>query len=69
MLEVTLNKECGDLQKQIQNITDGDYATAKRDVDKLRQELGQPPLPSLQQILEERSQQCVTCFHAYHKLT
>ncbi|EIN07134.1 hypothetical protein PUNSTDRAFT_40568, partial [Punctularia strigosozonata HHB-11173 SS5] len=57
MLEVTLNKECADLHNQIQTITDGDYAAAKRDVDQLRQELGQQPLPSLQQILEERSQQ------------
>lgn len=30
---------------------------AKRDVDALRVELGQPPLPGLQATLEEKSQQ------------
>ncbi|OCH93435.1 hypothetical protein OBBRIDRAFT_724991 [Obba rivulosa] len=38
-------------------ITDGEYASAKADVDKLRQELGHPPLPSLQSTLEEKSAQ------------
>ncbi|TCD65927.1 hypothetical protein EIP91_001995 [Steccherinum ochraceum] len=57
LLEVTLNKECSDLHTKIQTIADGDYATAKSDVDRLRQELGQPPLPSLQATIEEKSQQ------------
>jgi hypothetical protein len=50
---------CADLRARIQQITDGDYATAKRDVDALRAELGQPPLPGLQATLEEKSQQYV----------
>jgi hypothetical protein len=50
---------CAELRARIQQITDGEYATAKRDVDTLRAELGQPPLPSLQTTLEEKSQQYV----------
>ena len=46
-----------DLRARIEHITEGDYATAKRDVDKLRAELGQPPLPSLQATLDEKSAQ------------
>ena len=48
-----------DLQTKIRSITDGEYAVAKQDVDRLRQELGQPPLPSLQSTLEEKSAECV----------
>ncbi|KAH8099609.1 hypothetical protein BXZ70DRAFT_1009010 [Cristinia sonorae] len=48
---------CSQLQATIQVITDGEYATAKADVDRLRQELGQPPMPSLQATIEEKSQQ------------
>ncbi|KAK7694112.1 hypothetical protein QCA50_003688 [Cerrena zonata] len=57
MLEATLNKECSDLQTKIHTITNGEYATAKSDVDRLRQELGQPALPSIQATLEEKSAQ------------
>ncbi|KAI9466092.1 hypothetical protein BJY52DRAFT_1112670 [Lactarius psammicola] len=57
MMEAQLNNECTELRTRIQQITDGDYATAKRDVDALRAELGQPPLPTLQATLEEKSQQ------------
>ncbi|KAH9059982.1 hypothetical protein EDB87DRAFT_1674846 [Lactarius vividus] len=57
MMEAQLNNECTELRTRIQQITDGEYATAKRDVDALRAELGQPPLPSLQATLEEKSQQ------------
>jgi len=57
MMEAQLNNECTELRTRIQQITDGEYATAKRDVDTLRVELGQPPLPSLQATLEEKSQQ------------
>ncbi|KAH9848829.1 hypothetical protein C2E23DRAFT_841762 [Lenzites betulinus] len=53
--EATLNKEVNELQYKIKNISDGEYAVAKQDVDRLRQELGQPPLPSLQSTLEEKS--------------
>ncbi|KAF9792805.1 hypothetical protein BJ322DRAFT_1031492 [Thelephora terrestris] len=54
IMEVTLTRECSDLRLKIQSITDGEYAIAKRDVDQLRGELGQAPLPGLQETLEER---------------
>ncbi|TFK46629.1 hypothetical protein OE88DRAFT_1707143 [Heliocybe sulcata] len=54
LLEAGLTKECSDLESKINVLADGDYAIAKRDVDRLRQELGQPPLPSLRQTLEEK---------------
>ncbi|KAF7778443.1 hypothetical protein Agabi119p4_2788 [Agaricus bisporus var. burnettii] len=57
IMEVSLEKECIDLRTKITQLTDGDYGVAKRDVDKLRQELGQPPLPSLQETLEEKTAQ------------
>ena len=50
---------CSDLRLKIQTITDGEYAIAKRDVEQLRAELGQPPLPNLQETLEERKRECV----------
>ena len=50
---------CSDLRHKIQTITDGEYAIAKRDVDQLRAELGQPPLPNLQETLEERKRESV----------
>ena len=53
---------CSDLRLKIQTITDGEYAIAKRDVDQLRAELGQPPLPNLQETLEERKRESVTLF-------
>lgn len=53
--EATLNKEVTDLQTKIRTITEGEYTVAKQDVDRLRQELGQPALPSLQTTLEEKS--------------
>ena len=54
-----LARRCTELRSRIQQITDGEYAIAKRDVDALRGELGQPPLPSLQATLEEKSAQYV----------
>ncbi|KIJ44306.1 hypothetical protein M422DRAFT_60119 [Sphaerobolus stellatus SS14] len=55
ILEATINKECDDLRSRIQQITEGDYNSAKSEVDRLRQELGQEPMPSLQHMLEEKS--------------
>jgi len=52
-----MTRECADLRTKIQAITDGEYAIAKRDVDKLRQELGQLPVPNLQETLEERKRE------------
>ncbi|KAH9928455.1 uncharacterized protein BXZ73DRAFT_48421 [Epithele typhae] len=57
LAEATLDKEVKDLQAKIKTITDGEYSTAKVEVDRLRQELGQPALPSLQSTLEEKSQE------------
>ena len=47
----------GELQTRIKTLSEGEYAAAKHDVDRLRKELGQPPLPSLQATIEERSAQ------------
>ena len=49
-----------DLRVKIQLITDGEYAAAKREVDALRAELGQPPVPSLQQAIEEKGRAFVS---------
>ncbi|KAI0086246.1 hypothetical protein BDY19DRAFT_962183 [Irpex rosettiformis] len=56
MLEAKLNEDVNTLRTKIKTLSDGEYATAKADVDRLRQELGQPPLPNLQQTLEEKTQ-------------
>ena len=48
---------CQDTRAKIAQLTIGDYAIAKADVDRLRQELGQPPLPSLQSTLDEKTNQ------------
>ncbi|SJL12215.1 uncharacterized protein ARMOST_15637 [Armillaria ostoyae] len=60
LLESSIDKECTDIRQRIQQITEGEYTVAKRDVDRLRQELGQPPLPSLQTMLDEKSSQFLT---------
>ncbi|KAK2460097.1 hypothetical protein APHAL10511_007895 [Amanita phalloides] len=57
LLEASISKECEDLRRKIEQLAEGDYAAAKRDVDRLRLELGQPPLPSLQATLEEKRSQ------------
>jgi hypothetical protein len=48
---------CHELRTKMNQLTEGEYAVAKNDVDKLRQELGQPPLPSLQSTLDEKAAQ------------
>ncbi|PPQ72427.1 hypothetical protein CVT26_003790 [Gymnopilus dilepis] len=57
LMESTLEKECRETRNKIAQLTENEYAIAKRDVDRLRAELGQPPLPSLQSTLEEKSAQ------------
>ncbi|OJA17050.1 hypothetical protein AZE42_03562 [Rhizopogon vesiculosus] len=57
LLEASITRECADLRQQIQTLQDGEYAVAKRDVDRLRVELGQPPLPPLQTKLDEKTSQ------------
>jgi hypothetical protein len=52
-----LARRCTELQAKIQTLTDGDYAKAKAEVDVLRTELGQQPVPSLQSLIEEKSAQ------------
>lgn len=54
LAQATLDRECGALRAKIQVLSDGEWAIAKADVDRLRVDLGQEPLPSLQQTLEER---------------
>ncbi|KIY46964.1 hypothetical protein FISHEDRAFT_46278 [Fistulina hepatica ATCC 64428] len=53
---------CDELRKKVTGLTadNGDYATAKVEVDRLRQELGQPPLPSIQNTLDEKASQYLT---------
>ncbi|KIJ69203.1 hypothetical protein HYDPIDRAFT_66526, partial [Hydnomerulius pinastri MD-312] len=48
---------CTELRQQIATLQDGEYAAAKADVDRLRGELGQPPLPPLQTTLDEKTSQ------------
>ncbi|KAF7793299.1 hypothetical protein EIP86_004411 [Pleurotus ostreatoroseus] len=55
MLEQKLNEEITSLHDKVKTLSDGDYATAKADVDRLRKELGQEPLPSIQTLLEEKT--------------
>jgi len=52
----TLNWQfrCIDLRGRIQTITENEYAQAKEDVDKLRKELGQSPIQSIQETLNQR---------------
>jgi hypothetical protein len=51
------DRRCAELRQQITTLQDGEYATAKSEVDRLRQELGQPPLPPLQTTLDEKTSQ------------
>ncbi|KAJ3765476.1 hypothetical protein FB446DRAFT_767686 [Lentinula raphanica] len=60
MLEGNLERECATLRSQITTLSDGEYAVAKADVDRLRVELGQPPLPSLQTMLDEKAANFLT---------
>ncbi|KAI6166820.1 hypothetical protein EDD17DRAFT_1451055, partial [Pisolithus thermaeus] len=57
LMEASLARECAELRQQVVALQDGEYATAKRDVDRLRVELGQPPLPPLQTTLDEKTSQ------------
>jgi hypothetical protein len=56
---LTPSYRCRETQAKIAQLTENDYAVAKADVDRLRQELGQPPLPSLQSTLDEKTSQSV----------
>ncbi|KAJ3745145.1 hypothetical protein DFH05DRAFT_1524811 [Lentinula detonsa] len=60
LLEGDLERDCTSLRSQILTLSDGDYAIAKADVDRLRAELGQPPLPSLQTMLDEKASSYLT---------
>ncbi|KIM48543.1 hypothetical protein M413DRAFT_14995 [Hebeloma cylindrosporum] len=57
LMESSLEKECKDTRAKIAQLTETDYAVAKADVDRLREELGQPALPSLQSTLDEKTSQ------------
>jgi hypothetical protein len=56
-----LLRRCAELRVKINTLTDGEYALSKADVDRLREELGQAPLPSLQATLDEKASQYVRC--------
>ncbi|KAG8747527.1 hypothetical protein FRC10_000663 [Ceratobasidium sp. 414] len=53
--ESAVLKEINEFKSQIKTITEGEYGAAKKEVDTIRSELGMPPLPSLQDTLEEKS--------------
>ncbi|KAG8721490.1 hypothetical protein FRC08_012623 [Ceratobasidium sp. 394] len=53
--ESAVLKEINEFKSQIKTITEGEYGTAKKEADTIRCELGMPPLPSLQDTLEEKS--------------
>ncbi|KAI6028592.1 hypothetical protein F5J12DRAFT_806379 [Pisolithus orientalis] len=57
LMEASLARECAELRQQVGALQEGEYAVAKRDVDRLRVELGQPPLPPLQTTLDEKTSQ------------
>ncbi|KAH7914033.1 hypothetical protein BJ138DRAFT_1144766 [Hygrophoropsis aurantiaca] len=57
LLEASITRECAELRQKIAALQEGEYAVAKQDVDRLRQELGQPPLPPLQTTIEEKNSQ------------
>ena len=56
-LLLTDSFRCKDTRAKIAQLTETDYAVAKADVDRLREELGQPALPSLQSTLDEKTSQ------------
>ncbi|RDB22251.1 hypothetical protein Hypma_010767 [Hypsizygus marmoreus] len=60
MMELSIDRECTEIRTKMNQLTEGEYAVAKNDVDRLRQELGQAPLPSLQQTLDEKAAQYLT---------
>ncbi|KAG8928672.1 hypothetical protein FRC02_006617 [Tulasnella sp. 418] len=53
--ESKVHKECEEIRRQIQHMTDTEYASAKHEVDALRQELGLEAVKSLQAQIEEKS--------------
>ncbi|KAH6894905.1 hypothetical protein BKA70DRAFT_1319034 [Coprinopsis sp. MPI-PUGE-AT-0042] len=57
LTEATLSYECTALRSKITQLSEGEYAIAKGDVDRLRADLGEEALPSLERVLEERSAQ------------
>ncbi|KDN50940.1 hypothetical protein RSAG8_00569, partial [Rhizoctonia solani AG-8 WAC10335] len=52
--ESALQREVNEFKIKIKSITEGEYGGAKKEVEKIRKELGMAPLPSLQVTLEEK---------------
>lgn len=63
-----VSHRCRETRAKITQLTETDYAVAKADVDRLRKELGQPPLPSLQNTLEEKTSQCACVMSDNHDM-
>ncbi|EJU00696.1 hypothetical protein DACRYDRAFT_54164 [Dacryopinax primogenitus] len=55
LAEANLGRSIQEYQTTITTVTDGDYAPSRGTVDALRQELELPPLPSLQDTLNEKA--------------
>ncbi|KAJ7154165.1 hypothetical protein C8R46DRAFT_446068 [Mycena filopes] len=62
LLEATLERERTQLRAKISTLSEAEYKVAKADVDRLRADLGQPPLPSLQETLDGKGAGCVYVF-------
>ncbi|KAL1672610.1 hypothetical protein EV122DRAFT_271483 [Schizophyllum commune] len=60
LMELNMDAECTTLRQQIAALTEGEYANAKREVDAIRAELGQAPLPTLQNTIDEKTSQYLT---------
>ncbi|KAF7332542.1 hypothetical protein MKEN_00136800 [Mycena kentingensis (nom. inval.)] len=54
VVELSLEREQTQLREKITSLSEREYAEAKAQVDVLRRDLGQPPLPSLQETLAGR---------------
>ncbi|KAJ7031250.1 hypothetical protein C8F04DRAFT_1397393 [Mycena alexandri] len=54
LLETALERERAALRAKIHALSEAEYKVAKADVDGLRADLGQPPLPSLQETLDSK---------------
>ncbi|KAF7304139.1 hypothetical protein MIND_00645500 [Mycena indigotica] len=52
LLETSLERERTQLRNKITELEEGEYKEARGEVERLRKDLGQPPLPSLREMVE-----------------